>query len=58
MSLLGIDLLNSLAMPGNAVDRNGKRVLQLAGGNILKVACLATMTSGKTLTVFAQAEEF
>ena len=53
-----IDLLNAAALPFLPVDRNGKRILPLKSGNILKVAALATMTSGKTLTVTALAEEY
>lgn len=53
-----VDALNSTAMPGLPVDRNGKRVLPLAAGCILKVAALATVTSAKTVTVSALIEEF
>ena len=53
-----VDLLNSTNLPFLAVDVNGKRCLSLQAGTIVKVACLATMTSGKTLTVVAGSEEF
>jgi hypothetical protein len=53
-----IDLLNASALPFLPVDRNGKRILPLPGGAILKVAALATMTSGKTLTVVALPETY
>ena len=53
-----IDLLNASALPFLPVDRNGKRVIPLNGGDILKVACLATMTAAKVLTVVAFVEEY
>lgn len=53
-----VDLLSPAALPFLAVDRNGKRVLSLKAGTVLKVAALATMTAAKTLTVVALPEEF
>jgi hypothetical protein len=53
-----IDLLNASALPFLPVDRNGKRILPLKAGNILKVAALATVTTAKTITVTALAEEY
>lgn len=53
-----VDLLSAIQLPFLPVDRNGKRVLALKAGNILKVACLATMTAAKTLTVVALTEEY
>ena len=52
-----IDLLNASALPFLPVDRNGKRILPLKGGDILKVACLAAMTAG-AITVTALGEEY
>lgn len=54
----GIDLLNALSIPGLSLDRDFKRILPLAAGVIVKVAALATVTSGKTVTVTAIAEEY
>lgn len=53
-----VDLINMTSMPGLPLDANGKRYLPLAAGNIVKVACLATMTAAKTLTVNAIVEEY
>lgn len=53
-----VDLLNAIALPFLPVDRNGKRIIPLKAGDLLKVACLATMTAAKTLTVTAFAEEY
>jgi hypothetical protein len=53
-----VDLLGAAALTFLPCDRNGKRILTLAGGVILKVAALVTVTSGKTITVSAQAEEY
>lgn len=52
-----VDLLNPSALPYLPVDRNGKRMLPLKGGDILKVACLAAMTAG-AVVVTAFAEEY
>jgi hypothetical protein len=53
-----IDLLNAAALPFLPVDRNGKRILPLKAGDILKVAALATLTTAKTITVTALGEEY
>ena len=53
-----IDLLQAAALPFLPVDRNGKRVLPLRAGDILKVSALATLTTAKTITVTAIAEEY
>ena len=53
-----IDLLNSLDLPFLPVDRTGKRILPLKGGDILKAAALATITTAKTLTLTALVEEY
>ena len=41
-----VDMLNSAAMPFLPVDRNGKRILPLKAGDILKVAALAAVRAG------------
>ena len=53
-----IDLLNAVSIPGLPLDRDFKRIFPLEAGTILKVAALATVTSGKTVTVTALAEEY
>jgi hypothetical protein len=53
-----IDLLNASACPFLPVDRNGKRILPLRAGDVLKVAALGTVTTAKTITVTALAEEY
>lgn len=51
-----VDLLSPAALPMLPADRNGKRILTLPGGTVLKAAALAAVTSGKTLTIAALAE--
>lgn len=53
-----VDVLNSTAMSHLPLDRNGKRILPLAAGAILKVAALATVTAAKTVTITATVEEY
>ncbi|MEI6674459.1 MAG: hypothetical protein WCO57_04695 [Verrucomicrobiota bacterium] len=53
-----VDLLNSIDLPQLPVDRNGKRVLPLKEGNIIKIAALATMTANKVLTALGFSEKF
>lgn len=53
-----VDVLNTTAMPFLPLDRNGKRVLPLAAGAILRVAALATITAAKQVTVAAIVEEY
>jgi hypothetical protein len=53
-----VDVLNSTAMPFLPLDRNGKRILPLLAGTVLKVAALATVTAAKTVTVTAIVEEY
>jgi hypothetical protein len=45
-------------MPFLPLDRNGKRILPLLAGTVLKVAALATVTAAKTVTVTAIVEEY
>jgi hypothetical protein len=53
-----VDVLNSVAMSHLPLDRNGKRILPLEAGAILKVAALVTVTAAKTVTVVANIEEY
>lgn len=53
-----VDLLGSTLLPGLPSDLNYRRVLPLKYGHVLKVGCLATMTSAKTTTVTAVIEEY
>lgn len=53
-----VDVLNSVAMAGLPLDRNGKRVIPLGTGVVLKVAALVTVTAAKTVTVNALIEEY
>lgn len=53
-----VDLLTAAVLTFLPCDRNGKRILPLPAGAILKVAALAAVTSGKTLTITALVEEY
>jgi len=53
-----IDVLNSTAFAGLPLDANGKRYIPLKNGDVIKVAALATVTSGKTVNVTAFGEDF
>lgn len=53
-----VDLLGGTLMPGLVYDANGKRVLPLPAGYILKVSSQTTVTTGKTVTVTALVEDF
>ena len=50
-----VDGLDSLEVPGMAIDSSGKRYFDLQPNDVLKIACLANMTAAKKLhcTVFA-----
>lgn len=53
-----VDLLSSVVFVGLPYDATGKRVLPLPAGSILKVATTTTITTGKTITVTAIAEDY
>lgn len=53
-----VDLLSGTLMPGLPYDANGKRVLPLPAGALLKVSSQTTVTSAKTVTVTALAEDY
>ena len=52
------DLLGGTLLPQLPYDQNGKRVIPMQAGDILKAACLVTMTAVKTLDIFGGAEEY
>lgn len=53
-----VDILGSSLLPGLPRDLNNRTILPLKNGFILKVGCLATMTSSKTCNVVAVVEEY
>jgi hypothetical protein len=53
-----VDLLGGTLMPSLPYDANGKRVLPLPGGYILKVNSQATVTSTKEITFVCMAEDY
>ena len=53
-----IDLLGGTLMPSLPYDSNGKRILPLPGGYILKVNSQATVTAAKEITFVCMAEEY
>lgn len=57
-AIASVDVLGSTLLPGLPRDINGRSVLPLAAGYILKVGCLATMTAAKTTNVLASVEEY
>jgi hypothetical protein len=57
-SLPNADLLAAAAMPGLPVDSMGKPYLPLKNGDVLKVACIATMSGSKTLHVSAFGQDY
>ena len=57
-AIASVDLLGGTLIPSLPFDQNGKRVLPMQGGDILKIGCLATMTAAKTTDVTGFAEEY
>jgi len=53
-----IDLLGGTLMPSLPYDANGKRILILPAGYILKVNSQATVTADKTITFVCMAEDY
>jgi hypothetical protein len=53
-----IDLLGGTLMPSLPYDANGKRVLLLPAGYILKVNSQATVTADKVITFICMAEDY
>mgnify|MGYP000084117866 CR=1 FL=1 len=52
-----IDLLGGTLMPSLPYDSNGKRIIELKGGQVLKVSVPA-VTAGTQINVTAQVEEY
>ena len=57
-AIAAVDLLNGTLFPNLPYDANGKRVLPLPAGYIVKVSVQAAMTSGKTMYVTCMAEDY
>lgn len=53
-----VDGLSGTLIPSLPYDANGKRVLPLKAGHILKWAPLVAVTAAKTVTAFGVAEEY
>lgn len=53
-----IDLLGGTLMPSLPYDANGKRILPLPAGYILKVNSQATVTAAKEITFVCMAEDY
>lgn len=57
-AIASVDVLGSNLIPGLPRDINNRSVLPLPSGHVLKVGCLATMTSAKVANVIANVEEY
>jgi hypothetical protein len=53
-----VDLLNAASLPGLPLDQNGKRVLPLQAGYLVKVAPLVAVTAAKNVDVIAVVEDY
>jgi hypothetical protein len=53
-----IDLLGGTLLPSLPYDANGKRILPLPAGYILKAGTTTTVTSAQSITVTAMAEDY
>jgi hypothetical protein len=53
-----VDILGSSLLPGLPRDLNGRSILPLKNGYILKVGCLVTMTAAKQTDILAVVEEY
>ncbi len=53
-----VDILGSGLLPGLPRDLNNRTILPLKNGQVLKVGCLATMTSARQTDVIAIIEEY
>jgi hypothetical protein len=53
-----VDLLGGTLTPSLPYDANGKRVLPVPAGYILKVSSQATVTADKTITFVCMAEDY
>lgn len=57
-AIAAVDLLNGTLFPNLPYDSNGKRVLPLPAGYVVKVSVQAAVTSAKTITVTCMAEDY
>jgi hypothetical protein len=57
-AIASVDLLASALIPGLPRDLNNRPVLPLPSGYVLKIGCLATMTSAKTCNIVGSVEEY
>lgn len=53
-----IDLLGGTLMPSLPYDANGKRILPLPAGYVLKVSSQTAVTAAKEITVVCMAEDY
>jgi len=53
-----VTVLDKFSCPATKVDNSGNTILQLLAGHKLQVGVNATVTTAKTVTVFAQGEDF
>lgn len=57
-AVASVDLLSGTLFPGLPYDSQGKRVLPIPAGYVLKVSSQATLASGKAITVTCTAEDY
>lgn len=57
-AIAAVDLLNGTLFPNLPYDSNGKRVLPLPAGYVLKVSVQVAVTAAKTLSVTCMAEDY
>lgn len=57
-TVTAVDVLRSLNLPYLNQDSNGNRYLTLAPGETLSIGTTGTVTSGKTITLTCQAEDY
>lgn len=57
-AIAAVDLLSGTLFPNLPYDANGKRVLPLPAGYILKVSVQATVTAAKTISITCMAEDY
>ena len=57
-STLAVDCLNPAVAVGLPIDNNGKRYIELAANDVLKVSTVANMTAGKVCVVSAQGGDY
>lgn len=57
-AIAAVDLLSGTLLPGLPYDQNGKRILPLQAGYILKVGVLVAITAAKQIDVTGVVEEY